>query len=75
VNYEQVSLESLAEAGVRLGHPDGSSFPHCGDITVKSWDLEEQCLSVLSEGGTSRLAEVVERIARAGAYGLTNVWR
>jgi len=30
-------------------------------------------LPVLSEGGTSHLAEVVER--SAGAQGLTNVWR
>jgi len=45
----------------------GSSFHHCGDRTEKSWDLAERCLAVLSEGGTSRLAQVVERRAQAGA--------
>jgi len=43
----------------------GSSFHHCGAGTVKSWDLEERCLAVFSEGGTSRLAEAVEWSARA----------
>jgi len=42
---------------------------------VKSWDLEERCLADFSEGGTSRLAEVVERSAQAGASGVTKVWR
>jgi len=38
---------------------------------VKSWDLEERCLAVFSERGTSHPAEVVERSDRVGAWGLT----
>jgi len=53
VNSEQVILESLAEAG--------RSFHHRGARTDGSWDLAERCLPVFSEGGTSRLAQVVER--------------
>jgi len=32
---------------------------------VKSWNLEERCLAVFSEGGTSCLAEVVDRSSQA----------
>jgi len=47
----------------------GSAFHHCGARTENSWDFAERCLPVPSEGGTSRLAEVVERSSRAGALG------
>ena len=77
MNSEQVGLESLAEAGERLCRPDVSRElvppPRCR--TEKSWVLAERCLPVLSEGDTSHPAKVVERSARTGALGLTNVWR
>jgi len=49
-----------------------SSFHHCGARTENSWDSAERCLPVLSEGGPSRLAEVIEQSTGAGAWGLTN---
>jgi len=74
-NSEQVGLESLAEAGdSAVLTSAGSSFHHCGARTEKSWDSAEGCLAVFSEGGTSRLAGVVERSAQAGAWSQTNVW-
>jgi len=68
VNSEQVGLESFTEAGERLCRPDVSweLIHHCGARIEKSWALAERCLPVLSEGGTSHLAEVVEWSARAG---------
>jgi len=71
-----VGLESLVEAGEQLCHPDVSQelIPPEQRRVGRPLDLAEGCLLVLS-GSTSRLAEVVKQSARAGTWGLTNVWR
>ena len=53
----------------------GSSFHHWGPKTEKSWDFADRPLLALSDGGTRRPAEVVERRDRAGVCGFTNAWR
>ena len=53
----------------------GSSFHHCGPKIEKSCDLADRPLVALSDGGTRRPAEVVERRDRAGVCGLTKAWR
>ena len=77
MNSEQVSFESFAEAGERLCGPDigRSSFHHCGPKIEKSCGLADGPLVALSDGGTRRPAEVVERRDGAGVCGLTNAWR
>jgi len=65
VNSEQVGLESLAGAGAQLSRPDMSRelIP-----PLRSQNREELGLGCFfSEGGTSRLVEVAERSAQAGA--------
>ena len=52
----------------------GSSFHHRG-ATTESRNFTEWHLFTLSDGVTSRPADVVEGIACAGACGLTSVWR
>ena len=52
----------------------GSSF-HCGPRIEKSCDFADRPLVALSDGGTRRPAEVVERRDGAGGCGLTRAWR
>jgi len=54
VNSEQVVLSLLRklESDFAVLTSAGSSFHHYSARTEKSWDLEERCLAVLSEGGT-----------------------
>jgi len=57
VNSEQVGLESLVEAGERLGCPDvsGELIPPlwCQNREELGLGLAERCFPVLSEGDTS----------------------
>ena len=53
----------------------GRSFHRWGAGAGKSCDSAEGPLSSLSDGGTSRPADAVERSGRAGVCGLTSVWR
>jgi len=68
VNSEQVGLESLAEAGEHLRHPDMSRelIPALQCQNREELGLGRTMLPVFSEGGTSRLAKVVEQSALAG---------
>jgi len=77
VNSEQVALDSLAEAGERLCRPDVSRelIPPLWCQNREELGLGRAMFACFCEGGASRLAEVFERSARAGAWGLTNVWR
>ena len=76
MNSEQVSLESLRKLvsdSADLASA-GNSFHHCGAKREKSCYFAVQPLLALSDGSTSRPAEVVEQSAQAGAWGLTNAW-
>ena len=66
--WKQVSVSAVLTSA-------GSSFHHCGAKTEKSCEFDLQPLLALSDGGTRRPAEVVERSARAGVCALTNAWR
>ena len=65
MNSEQVSLESFSEDSERF----------CGPESEKSCDFADRPLLALSDGGSSRPAEVVERRDRAGVCGFSNAWR
>ena len=53
----------------------GSAFHHWGPKTDKSCDFADRPLLALSDGGSSRPAEVVERKDRAGVCGFSNALR
>ena len=72
-----MSLESHAEAGERLCSPDigRELVPLLRCQNKKSCHFVVRPLLALSDGGTSRPAEVVERSTQAGVWGLTKAWR
>ena len=68
-----MSLESFVEDGELFHCPNkvGSSFHHWGAKTERSCYLTERVLFALSNGGTSRPADVVEQ--SAGLNGCSSV--
>ena len=77
MDSEQVSLEPFSEDSERLCGPENGRelVHHLGAKTEKSCDFADRPLLALSDGGTRRPAEVVERRDRAGVCGFTNAWR
>ena len=77
VKTEQMSLESIAEDAEWFRCPDiyRELVDHWGAKTEKSHNFAERALFALSEGGTSRPADVEEWSALTGACGVTSVWR
>ena len=74
---EQGSLESFSEDSEQLCGPENGRelVPPLRSQKEKSCDFADRPLLVLSDGGTRRPAEVVERRDRAGVCGFTNAWR
>ena len=73
VDSAQVSLESFSEDSERLCGPE--SGRELVPKTKKSFNFAERPLIALSDSGTRRPAEVVERRDRAGVCGFSNAWR